>query len=208
MSRVPQSDQMRASGTGRRKVALPPGRSQLDWVRNSAKFRRPRPRPIDIRELRRHRTREDAWMAINGKVFDVTAYVEYHPGGIDMILAGAGKDATALFNKYHIWVNPDFMLSNCYLGVLTGDDDEDSSSESSAEQEGLGKHEAVGSSSAEESGEVTGGSNRVSRETQANSSARVKTREQDDSSDAPFNEDSDYSTAERLEALRLAELAE
>lgn len=91
MSRVPQSDQMRASGSGRRKVALPPGRSQLDWVRNSARLPRLRQRPVPLRELRAHKTKESAWMAINGRVFDVTPYIEYHPGGLDMILAGAGK---------------------------------------------------------------------------------------------------------------------
>lgn len=87
----PPSDQIRASGTGRRKVALPPGRSQLDWVRNSARLRVSRPRDVSKSELRRHATRHDVWMAIDSKVYDVTPYVEYHPGGVDMILAGAGK---------------------------------------------------------------------------------------------------------------------
>lgn len=82
---------MRASGSGRRKVALPPGRSQLDWVRNSASLSRLRPRAIPLSELRQHATRKDAWIAINGKVFDVTPYLEYHPGGIPMIMSGAGK---------------------------------------------------------------------------------------------------------------------
>lgn len=35
------------------------------------------------------------------------------------------KDATALFNKYHSWVNPAFMLKNCYLGMLDGSDGDD-----------------------------------------------------------------------------------
>lgn len=91
MSQVPQSDQMRASGSGRRKVALPPGRSQLDWVRNSASLPQLRPRAIALSELRQHAAPKDAWIAIHGKVFDVTPYLGYHPGGIPMILSGAGK---------------------------------------------------------------------------------------------------------------------
>lgn len=90
-SAVPPSDQMRASGSGRRKVALPPGRSQLDWVRNSASISPPVPRSISMRELRQHKKRDNAWVAVNGHVYDVTPYVEYHPGGAPMILSGAGK---------------------------------------------------------------------------------------------------------------------
>lgn len=88
---VTPSDQMRATGSGRRKVALPPGRSQLDWVRNSSRMQPPRPHTVTPHELRKHATRDDAWLAINSSVYNVTPYVEYHPGGIDMILAGAGK---------------------------------------------------------------------------------------------------------------------
>jgi cytochrome-b5 reductase len=36
-------------------------------------------------------------MAITGKVYDVTRYVDYHPGGRDELLRGAGMDATGLF---------------------------------------------------------------------------------------------------------------
>ena len=33
-------------------------------------------------------------------------------------MLGAGKDATALFNKYHRWVNVDMMMSSCLVGLL------------------------------------------------------------------------------------------
>lgn len=32
-------------------------------------------------------------------MFNVTPYIQYHPGGVDEILRGAGKDATDLFNE-------------------------------------------------------------------------------------------------------------
>lgn len=85
------SDQMRATGSGRRKVALPPGRSQLDWVRASSRMQPPRPRAITLRELQKHASRNDAWLVVNSSVYNITPYVEYHPGGISMILSGAGK---------------------------------------------------------------------------------------------------------------------
>jgi hypothetical protein len=87
----PPSDQMRVSGTGRRKVALPPGRSQLDWIRNSRALMLPSPRRYTLGEVRTHRQRGDAWTVVRGMVFNITPYLEYHPGGLDMIMAGAGK---------------------------------------------------------------------------------------------------------------------
>lgn len=98
---VPPSDQMRAAGSGRRKVPLPPGRSQLDWVRHSAKIILRRPRTITLKELKRHRSRQDAWLAVNGQVYDVTPYIEYHPGGIDMMLTGAGKVTFLKFFRFY-----------------------------------------------------------------------------------------------------------
>lgn len=41
------------------------------------------------------------------QVYNVTPYLDYHPGGADILLKTAGKDCTALFNKYHAWVNID-----------------------------------------------------------------------------------------------------
>lgn len=45
-----------------------------------------------------HTTKDDCWMIIGNSVYDVTRYVQNHPGG-DEILRGCGKDATALFNS-------------------------------------------------------------------------------------------------------------
>ncbi len=114
----PPSDQMKASGSGRRKVALPPGRSQLDWMRNSRLFERRRPRPITLEEVAKHNSREDAWVVVEDVVYNVTPYLEYHPGGIPILASAAGKDATSLFNKYHPWVNVQSMLENNVLGYL------------------------------------------------------------------------------------------
>lgn len=47
-------------------------------------------------ELRAHDSRVDCWMAIDGKVYDVTEFVNKHPGG-DTLLEGCGVDATELF---------------------------------------------------------------------------------------------------------------
>lgn len=52
-----------------------------------------------IADVEKHSTKEDCWLAIEGKVYDVTKFVmsSKHPGG-EAILEGCGKDATVLFN--------------------------------------------------------------------------------------------------------------
>lgn len=87
--------QMRVkSARQRRKVALKPGFSQLDWIRQ-VRVMAPRGfgrmRGITKEELRGHKERSSAWVAVRGVVYDATPYLEFHPGGVDMILKGAGK---------------------------------------------------------------------------------------------------------------------
>ena len=35
------------------------------------------------------------------QVYDVSSFVNHHPGGLDQILYGAGRDITQLFESYH-----------------------------------------------------------------------------------------------------------
>jgi len=48
-------------------------------------------------EVAKHCSKEDVWIVVKGKVYDVSGYVEEHPGG-DAILKNAGKDATEGFH--------------------------------------------------------------------------------------------------------------
>ncbi|XP_054787627.1 cytochrome B5-like protein isoform X2 [Prosopis cineraria] len=47
-------------------------------------------------EVSLHNKRTDCWIIIKNKVYDVTSYVEEHPGG-DAILTHAGDDSTEGF---------------------------------------------------------------------------------------------------------------
>lgn len=118
---------------GRHKVALAPGHSPLDWaaltsntpthkLRGVSKSTPPAPYVrITNSELKEHSTQTDCWTSINGKVFNITPYVNFHPGGVNEIMKCAGRDGTMLFNKYHSWVNPDRLLESCMVGVLVAD---------------------------------------------------------------------------------------
>lgn len=77
---------------------------------------------VSSQELRLHDKPDDCWMAIRGKVynvnidpnsqehvfqvvfFQVTRYMDFHPGGREQLMRGAGKDATKLFDEAHSWV--------------------------------------------------------------------------------------------------------
>jgi cytochrome b involved in lipid metabolism len=43
-------------------------------------------------ELARHRSKNDAWAAYNGKVYNITPYLKFHPGGVTELMKSAGKD--------------------------------------------------------------------------------------------------------------------
>lgn len=53
---------------------------------------------ITLEQVAQHGSRDDAWIAIDGNVYDVTEWIPQHPGG-DTIMNGVGTDATDLFNS-------------------------------------------------------------------------------------------------------------
>jgi len=52
-------------------------------------------------EVAKHKSKDDCWVIIDGKVLDVTSFMPDHPGGEKAILLYAGRDATEEFNMLH-----------------------------------------------------------------------------------------------------------
>lgn len=69
-------------------------------------------------ELAKHNKKEDCWICIRGYVYNVTPYMEYHPGGEDELMKAAGTDGTDLFDQVHRWVNYESMLKECLVGRM------------------------------------------------------------------------------------------
>ncbi|KAF4794715.1 Cytochrome b5 reductase 4 [Turdus rufiventris] len=96
-------------------------------------------------ELSKHNKKEDCWICIRGLpflcsqmtsgktiitenhgvphmwtgfVYNVTPYMEYHPGGEDELMRAAGTDGTDLFDQVHRWVNYESMLKECLVGRM------------------------------------------------------------------------------------------
>ncbi|ODM98645.1 Cytochrome b5 reductase 4 [Orchesella cincta] len=102
-----------------------PGMSMVKWMKlQEERETTPTRKQIPLSEIAKHDTETDCWLVIRNCVYDVTEYLPYHPGGIPELMKGAGKDATALFNEVHRWVNFDSILRSCLLGYLKIDDGE------------------------------------------------------------------------------------
>lgn len=53
-------------------------------------------------EVSKHKDKDNGlWLIIEGNVYDVTKFVDEHPGGARVIQRMGGKDATKAFWKYH-----------------------------------------------------------------------------------------------------------
>ncbi|KAH8658359.1 cytochrome b2 [Xylariales sp. PMI_506] len=56
---------------------------------------------VSLAELRRHNKKDDCWVVVHKKVWDVTDFLDEHPGGPQIILSCAGDHATEQFDKVH-----------------------------------------------------------------------------------------------------------
>uniref|UniRef100_A0A915INU2 Cytochrome-b5 reductase n=1 Tax=Romanomermis culicivorax TaxID=13658 RepID=A0A915INU2_ROMCU len=111
-----------------RKLPLAKGRSLNDWIRLSSStagknLAGTNGRILNVNEddMKAHNSAADAWTILDGRVFNITPYLEYHPGGAEQLARIAGTDGTDLFNQYHQWVSWEGMLRNCLVGRFVGD---------------------------------------------------------------------------------------
>lgn len=125
-----------------KKVLLAPGHSPLDWAAltkstapdtpltlrgedASAALGPHRLGRVTPSQLKKQTGRKgkDAWTSYQGRVYNISAYLNFHPGGGDELMKGAGRSSDALFAEVHPWVNWDGMLSGCLIGMLVSEDD-------------------------------------------------------------------------------------
>lgn len=95
----------------------------MDWIRLTKSGKdltglKGRLIEVSEEELRKHNTKGDCWICIRGFVYNVSPYMEYHPGGEDELMKAAGADGTELFDQVHRWVNYESMLKECLVGRM------------------------------------------------------------------------------------------
>ncbi|XP_016106078.1 cytochrome b5-like [Sinocyclocheilus grahami] len=75
-------------------------------------------------EVQIHNMSKDTWLIIHDKVYDITRFMEEHPGGEEVLLEQAGADATESFEDVGHSTDAREMLQQYYIGELHMDDRE------------------------------------------------------------------------------------
>lgn len=73
---------------------------------------------ITASEVKKHNTRRSVWLVIRNEVYDVTAFLNEHPGGEDPLLDAAGLDATIAFDDVGHSEDAVTMLKKYKIGTL------------------------------------------------------------------------------------------
>ncbi|KAF0984213.1 hypothetical protein FDP41_007390 [Naegleria fowleri] len=97
-------------------------------------------RTITKQELEEHNedNTKAQWIAVDGKVYDITDYKHEHPGGEDILLEHAGADATEAFENVGHSKDARNRLKSLLVGELAGykssSTDEEATSSSSGKE--------------------------------------------------------------------------
>ncbi|XP_026233731.1 cytochrome b5 isoform X2 [Anabas testudineus] len=75
-----------------------------------------------LEEIRVHNMSNDTWLIIHDKVYDISRFLEEHPGGEEVLLEQAGADATESFEDVGHSTDAREMLQQYYIGELHMDD--------------------------------------------------------------------------------------
>ena len=74
-------------------------------------------RQITREELAKHNKPDDCRCSYEGGVYDMTTYLNKHPGGQKIILQCAGGDMTELYKKAHSYLSIN-IIGKLKVGVL------------------------------------------------------------------------------------------
>ncbi|XP_040265859.1 cytochrome b5 [Bufo bufo] len=75
-----------------------------------------------LEDVRKRNSAKELWLVIHGRVYDITRFVEEHPGGEEVLFEQAGADATESFEDVGHSVDARDMLTQYYVGDLHPDD--------------------------------------------------------------------------------------
>jgi len=70
-------------------------------------------------EIKTHNLKSDCWSIVNANVYNLTSYVQSHPGGASVIANICGKDGSKAFvNQHNTQGKPNNVLSSFLLGPV------------------------------------------------------------------------------------------
>lgn len=74
---------------------------------------------LTMEEVAAHATPDDCWSVVDGRVYDLTSWIEQHPGGAGPIESMCGVDATEAFMSMHgSQQAPNDVLAGYEIGLL------------------------------------------------------------------------------------------
>lgn len=73
---------------------------------------------ITLEEVKQHNNRNSVWFVIHDKVYDVTKFMEEHPGGEEVLLEQAGKDASEIFEDVSHSADAKDLMKTYLVGEL------------------------------------------------------------------------------------------
>lgn len=99
---------------------------------------------ITKQELQKHTSHNDVWFSIHGKVYNVTKFLDEHPGGEEVLMEQAGQDATDAFEDIGHSEDSRVLLKKFYVGdlVKAGDASPSSSKKTYAAAAAVGSPQA------------------------------------------------------------------
>ncbi|XP_004625880.1 cytochrome b5 type B [Octodon degus] len=75
-----------------------------------------------LEEVAKHNSSKELWLVIHGRVYDVTSFLNEHPGGEEVLLEQAGIDASESFEDVGHSSDAREMLKQYYIGDLHPND--------------------------------------------------------------------------------------
>ncbi|XP_071065212.1 cytochrome b5 type B isoform X4 [Dasypus novemcinctus] len=69
-----------------------------------------------LEEVAKHNSSKELWLVIHGRVYDVSSFLNEHPGGEEVLLEQAGVDASESFEDVGHSSDAREMLKQYYIG--------------------------------------------------------------------------------------------
>jgi len=80
------------------------------------------PKKYALKEVESHNTKKSCWIVIHDNIYDVTKFLEEHPGGEEVLLEQGGKDATEPFEDVGHSTDARTMMKDYQIGELNDED--------------------------------------------------------------------------------------
>ena len=71
-----------------------------------------------MEDLKEHAHVSSCWILIKGNVYDVTSFIDEHPGGSEIVVESTGKDATSDFQDIGHSSVAEEMMEQYKIGVI------------------------------------------------------------------------------------------